>query len=167
MEPWMTELGKLLIWVLGTPVTQVEGVVVGIAGVLTFLLILTKVGDLMGAGISTAGRSFAVLAVSLVAWFALSAAAMIYAAPRMPAGGLKWIPVGAAVLVLLALSVPLTRLFQKTKYGKGLVLMAVTVGGAIAVMLLAGQGFRAAREGTKEGAKLKERTSEVNDFLSK
>ena len=167
MELWMTQLGKLLAWMLGNPSTQIEGVVVGIAGVLAFLLILTKVGDLLGAGISTAGRSFAVLVVTLAAWFALSAAAAIYGASRVPAETVKWIPVGSAVLVFLVISVPLTRLFQKTKYGKGVFLMAVTIGGAIALMLLVGQAFRAAREGSKEGAKLKERTSEVNDLMSK
>ena len=162
MEVWMTQIGKLLTWMLGNPSSQVEQAVLIIAGILTFLLVLTKVGDLLGVGISTTGRSLAVLAISLIAWFALSAAALIYVAPTVPAEAVRWIPVAAVALVVLAISAPLTRLFQKAKYGKGLVLVLLSVGAAVAVILLAGAAFGAAREGGKEGARLKERTSEVN-----
>lgn len=167
MDLWMAHFENLLIWMLGSPSTQLEVVALSVAGILTFLLILTKVGDLLGAGISSAGRSCAVLVFTLAAWFALTAAGEIYGAPKMAHELVHWIPIASAVLVVLVISVPLTRLFQNAKYRKGLLLIVLSIAASLAVILLVGAAFGAAREGGKEGGKIKARTTEVDDFLSK
>ena len=167
MELWIVEMNKLLMWMVGNPAEQVQAIIVGIAGSLAFLMILTKVGDLLGAGMSSAARSLAILAITLIFWFPLAAAANLYVAPKFPGAVTPWLPGACGLLVVLAISTPLTRLFQKTKYGKGLVMMLLSIAAAVGVMLLAGAAFGAAKEGAKERGKIKERAGEMNDFLSK
>lgn len=166
MDLWITEINKLLMWMVGSPAGHVQPIVVGIAGILAFLLILTKVGDLLGAGMSSAARSLVILVITLVFWLPLAAAVNLYAAPKLPGAVTSWLPVACGLLVVLAISAPLTRLFQKTKYGKGLLLMLLSIGAAVGVMLLVGAVFGAARHGEAEGGRIKARTGEVNNFLS-
>jgi len=167
MDLWISEIAKLLTWTMGSPTGQVQPIVVGIAGILGFLLILTKVADLLGAGISSAARSFVILVITLVIWIPLAVAANLYIAPKLPSSVTVWLPVACGLLVILAISTPVTRLFQKTKYGKGLLLLLLSVAGAVGVMLLVEAAFGAARSGEEEGGRIKARTGEVNDFLSK
>jgi len=166
MNLWIAETNKLLMWMMGSPTGQLQPIMVGIAGILAFLLILTKVGDLLGAGMSSVARSLPILVITLVFWLPLAAAANLYAAPKLPGAVTSWLPVACGLLVVLAISAPLTRLFQKTKYGKGLLLMLLSIGAAVGVMLLVGAVFGAARHGEAEGGRIKARTGEVNDFLS-
>jgi hypothetical protein len=167
MDLWMTQMGKLLTWMLGSPANEIQLLIAAVLGTLIFLLILTKIGDMLGAGISSTGRSSAMLAITLAAWLALTTATLIYAAHKIPANMIRWVPQASAVLVLLVISAPLTRVFQKTKYAKGLLLMVLSIAGSIAVVLLANSIFDAARHGGVEGDRIKERTREFNDFLSK
>ena len=167
MDLWATHFEKLLTWVLRNPPTRVELLVVAVAAIFAFLLVMTNVGDLLGATMSTASRSFILLAVSLATWLLATTACFIYVAPQLPADFVAGVPVACAALVALVISAPLTHLFQKTGYAKGLILVILSVAAAIAVILLVGAAFRMVRETTKEGGRVKARTSEVNDFLSK
>ena len=166
MDTWLTHFNNLLIWLLADPSTPVELVALSIAGALAFVLVLTKVGDLLGVGISSAGRSLAILIVTLATWFFVAGAASIYLGPEVSPSIAAWLSPVAAALVLLVISAPLMMFLQKSKYLKGLVLMVLSIAAAVGVILLASAAFGAAREGGKEGDRIKGRTSEVNDFLS-
>ena len=78
--------------------------------------------------------------------------------------GLLGIAGGASLGAVIAIHSGAAAAFALALPAGGLIGAALA---ATAVMLLAGAAFRAAREGSKEGAKLKERTSEVNDLISK
>ena len=167
MNEWIEELLKVGLFMLGNPESVVERVIVGLLAAGAFLLVMTKAGDALRLPASETTRSFAILAITLVAGLALIAAVNTFVAPQVGNEATrKVLPIVAAIVVLLGLSAPATCLIQKGSYGHGLAAVAFSVLAAILIVVLVNAGIGAVHHGGAGFDKTRERRDAVDNVIS-
>ena len=167
MNAWLVQFKSLFDFILADPQTHAETITLSFLGFFAFLLIMTKTADLLGAPVSSVSRSLGVLVPTLAFWMAGSTALTIYVAPGLSPDVASLIPLVCIPLIALVVSFPLSCWLQKVSYGKAAALVVIGLAGTMAVILLAGAAFDAARRGSQQGSRIKDRTGEMNEFINK
>lgn len=167
MNVWLNEITKLTNLILVKPAGETEFLISGIVVIFTLLFSFTKLADILGAPISTLWRSLLVLAVGLIFWFGVNAALDIYFLAKTPKTLIKWIPVITGIITITVVMAPLSLLLQRIGYMKALWLIILSMAAALAMELLAAGACRAFLSERVNIDRTKQRTDEMNNFLSK
>ncbi len=139
----LTTMNDLMNLVLGSPDTSLEKWVIVAAAFFGMTIIGSLVGNLFGLHNSTMVYAGFVTLVGLA--LMLVAASVVQVQVPVTAVGVSgkmWAMVGAAVAVSLVIVVPLISYLLKGGYIAGLMTWLISLGAAVAMVLLVGQGFK-------------------------
>lgn len=166
MENWLDALQRVMDFLLGQPGSPLERWLVLALSAVAAILVLAKVGSLLGIPNTGVGYAFMALAFGVVLVVAGYAAAMIYLPAWEDPAVRTALLIGIPVVASLALVVPLMCALQKGGYIAGLITWLIGVGVAAVMVLLVSSVFDAVMTGKGEAGKGKARRDEVNRFIN-
>ena len=163
MDNMMTTLKEMLMLMMGRPETLVETVLVAVIPLLVGVLVLGKLGRSMDAKEESFLRSIIVLATgAVVVVLGLTVAELFIVPAVSPALG-KWMGLAVALVLTLAITVPVCLLVLKQTY----VSAAITTILA-ALIYLTGFSYDQIIEGMGKGKNISERRETVEkDIIGK
>jgi hypothetical protein len=171
MNAWLVQMRQAADWVIGFGAPPGGGgeriLVVGVGLILGYVVMRLCV---RGAEMPDLGWPRSVGALLLVALCALAgeAAGMIYLAPRVPAGAaLLAVRIGAPVVAVLVVAIPLCYAMLKGSYGKVLVAVLFGAGAWVLGMLVVHLLLRSIRAESKDMNLIRDRTEFMNKELNR
>ena len=139
----------------------------GVLAALAFLLlwlILGKAGGLLGINNTRPVQTIVVAVIGLLLTFAALAAVQIYLPDFNNPPYRLWVLIGVPVAVGLVLVAPLMCLLQKATYFSAVATWALSVAGAICVVLLGGAAFDSFASGSQNAEKGKAHRQEIEQI---
>jgi hypothetical protein len=167
MDIWIDEVLRVLRRWAGQPASESEFWTMVAVGVLSAILIFSKVVKAMRAGaIVAGGRTIITILGSLVFVVVGAAAANLYLVPRVADPILlTGLPIACPVLAALILAIPISALLHRITYFEALFALVLSIAAAIVTGLLIHGAFEAGRAGFGEMLKSKEHNDVINSVL--
>ena len=164
MNQWIANLQAVLQLALGNPASNIEMWIL-IGGAFAMMWgIVGKAGNLLGIDNTGPAQTFVVTLVGiLLSLSALAAAQMYLPAWNHPQYKL-WILIGVPAAVGLLLVAPFMGLFQKAGYIAAVMTWALSVAGAVLVVLLVGAMFDSFASGRRDAEKEKAHKQELEQL---
>ena len=164
MNQWIEGLQAMLRVALGNPGSDVEMWVLAVVSFAMMWGIVGKAGSLLGINNTRAVQTVGVTVIGI----ALSLLALVAAQIYLPAAGdpqyRLWVLVGVPVAVGLLLVAPSMCLFQKATFMAAVMTWALSVAGAVLVVLLVGAMFDSFASGSGNAGKEKLHRQEVEQI---
>lgn len=137
MEAWKTELMAILDGLLGSPATRTEFLVLSAVVMLTLIVGLRIASGVFGLKMNAWWRVAGVVLVTFAVALAAVAAVRIFMLNASSSPGLRLgLQIGAAVIMVLAIGIPLQMLLQRGNYLESLSSFAATI--IISALITAG-----------------------------
>lgn len=168
MDDMLTTLKEMLMLVMGRPETPVETLLVAVIPLLVGVLILGKLGRSMDAKEESFLRSIIVLATgAVVVVLGLTVADLFIVPAVSPALG-KWMGPAVALVLTLAITVPVCLLVLKQTYVSAAITTILAAGIVAALIYLTGFSYDQIIEGMGKGKNITERRESVEkDIIGK
>ena len=124
-------------------------------------LVIKFAGETCGCKFINSNRLTLVVVIAVVLSLGAAVLTGAYVCPRISNADVRpWLPLAAAVVLLLAAVVPLTGLLLKARYGAALVTLLVSIGAAAAAAAIVKAGVGAVMSGGESFGKSTERMME-------
>ncbi len=159
MDPWIEELKHLIPVLLATKTPWIMSVMI-LTGVLLFVLVFVKLGDIMSFPNSNSVHALIVLILTLVALLAATIAARLILTPQYGV----W-PERVAPFVGLGVAGVVSRLITRAKYFRNLLALILSLAAAAGIMVITHAAAYAVTTGERSMDRLRDRQEETGDFL--
>lgn len=169
MEPWIAEAKRLVLYILGDPQNPVEiGMAVGFP-ILTLLGTMSFVWKGLKMPLYGWFAQVVAVALNLALMLAATVAAALLAAPQVQGGAARiGVLVGAPVLAILVIGIPLMLLILRTKkYLDALLAFVCGVAVAALVLLLVSGIWDGLRKGKDSSELIKKHNAKVAEEIEK
>lgn len=136
MDAWKNEMLDIMMLILGNPQTLVQGIITGVAGIVSFLAAICIISGITGVGRPSLFPAILTLACGTVIVAASVAAVRLYALAHITPNAHFWAQAAGAAAGFLLVYLPLQCLIQKTNYVKALIISVLSIVAAGAVIAL-------------------------------
>jgi len=168
MQQWLSALERMLNLLTLNPQTPTEKWVVAAIAVLLAVFVYGLVASMTRIPNTDPARSAIIIAGGALLMMAGAIAAEIYLCPKLNPSIARWLPLSAAVLALLAVVIPLSCLWQRSKYVETTIVWVAAIAGATLAVFLISAAFDAAASGKKDAFKARSRNREIEkEFFRK
>ena len=166
MNAWKSEVWGLLRLMAANTEYLPELVISLVVGLAVGVIVLQKMAKGMRCAMADTGRSAVIMVLGAIIVLAGTAAVNIYVVPQLRQDfAATAVPIAAAVILFLALVIPMAMLLLKGNYFKCLAPVILAAIAALVISFLVRGAGDAVRKGGKDFDKTKERTKNVNEIL--
>jgi chromate transport protein ChrA len=161
MQSWLRALDELLTFLAHNPHSPTEKwIVVGVTAFFA-IIIFGLVASMMRIANSDPARSTGIVVLGGLLMMLAAIAAKRYLAPMTSSGLAPWLPLAAAILTLLVAVIPISCLWQRSKYGEALMAWVATLVAAVIAVFLITAIYDAVMSGKKDASGAKRRNREI------
>lgn len=168
MQQWLSALDSLVNMLTLNPHTPMEKWVIVAVALLLAVFVYGLVASMTRIPNTDPARSTLIILAGALLMMLGAVAAEKYVCPRLNPSIARWLPLSAAALILLAVVIPLSCLWQRSKYIETTIAWATAIAAATMAVFLISGVFNAAATGKKDAFKAQRRNREIeSEFFRK
>lgn len=165
MESLISSTKGLIQYVLGSPNTFQNHAILGSLAFLSALFLYGRMAAVSNMGRRTAGSLLAGVVLGFVLTLIPVVAADVYLVPKYFAQHRAGVVVAGSVLASLLVAAPLLARVQRTSYGSAAFAWVISLMLAAFIVVIARAGMDLWASGEQQGARVKARSEELEEFL--
>lgn len=165
MEELISASKGVVQYVLGSPNTLQNHAILGALALFSALFLYGRLAAVSNMGRRTAGFLLVGVLVGFLASLVLMVLADVHVVPRFFAQHRGLVLAVAAAAGALLVAAPLLAAMQRTSYGTAAFAWCLSLALAAFIVVIARAGMDLLASGEKQGAKVKARSEELEDFL--
>jgi CDP-diglyceride synthetase len=161
MQEWLSALDRILDLLTLAPQTPMEKWVIAAVAILLAVFVYGLVASMTKIPNTDPARSTLIIAAGALLMMLSAIATQKHVCPALNPSIARWLPLSAAALALLAVVIPLSCLWQRSKYIETTIVWASTIAGATLAVFLISAVFDAVASGKKDAFKANRRNKEI------